>query len=134
MAQDSKVNQIVYSMEVIRQQLEETEGQIQSVSMILQDIISSSEFLKNIGKVNETSLIPIGRGLYVEAELKDNKRVTVSIGSGAYKKTSVNEAIAILDDRKNDAAKALDDARRAEDELQKRYAQLEDYLNKVYKK
>jgi prefoldin alpha subunit len=134
MTQDSKIDQIVYSMEVIRQQLEETEEQIQSVALILQDLAATTEFLRNIGKVEGDSLIPIGRGLYVEGEVKNKEKVVVSIGSNTYKKSTVADALQILEERKNEAARALENGRNSENDLQKRYAQLEDYLNKVYKK
>jgi prefoldin alpha subunit len=134
MTQDAKVDQIVYSMEVIRQQLEEIEGQIQSLAVILQDLATSTDFLKNMSKIEGDSLIPIGRGLYIEGEVKNKERVVVNIGSGAYKKATVEDALSILEERKNDAAKALESSRNSEGELQQRYAQLEDYLNRVYKK
>ena len=134
MTQDAKVDQIVYSMEVIRQQLEEIEGQIQSLAVILQDLATSTDFLKNMSKIEGDSLIPIGRGIYIEGEVKNKERVVVNIGSSAYKKATVEDALSILEERKNDAAKALESSRNSEGELQQRYAQLEDYLNRVYKK
>ncbi len=134
MSQDVKVDQIVYSMEVIRQQLEEIEGQIQSLALILQDLATSTDFLKNISEVEGNSLIPIGRGLYIEGEVKNKERVVVSIGSNAYKKATVADALSILEERKNDAARAMESSRNSENDLQQRYAQLEDYLNRVYKK
>lgn len=134
MTQDAKIDQIVYSMEVIRQQLEEIEGQIQSLAVILQDLATTTDFLKNIKGVEGESLIPIGRGLYIEAEVKNKDRVVVNIGSNAYKKATIEDALSILEERKNDAARALESSRNSENDLQKRYAQLEEYLNRVYKK
>jgi prefoldin alpha subunit len=134
MSQDAKIDQIVYSMEVIRQQLEEIEGQIQSLALILQDLATSTDFLKNMNMVEGDSLIPIGRGLYIEGEVKNKERVVVSIGSNAYKKSTVEDALSILEERKSDAARALESSRNSENDLQQRYAQLEDYLNRVYKK
>ncbi|MCL4447213.1 MAG: prefoldin subunit alpha [Thermoplasmatales archaeon] len=134
MTQDAKIDQIVYSMELIRQQLEEIEGQIQSLAVILQDLTTTTDFLKNISRVEGESLIPIGRGLYIEGEVKNKERVVVNIGSNAYKKATIEDALSILDERKNDAAKAIESSRNSENDLQQRYAQLEDYLNRVYKK
>lgn len=134
MAQDSKIDQIVYSMEVIRQQLDEIEGQIQSLAMILQDLATSTEFLKKMNGIQGDSLIPIGRGLYIEGEVKNKERVVVSIGSNAYKKATIEDALGILEERKSDAAKALESSRNSESELQQRYAQLEDYLNRISRK
>jgi prefoldin alpha subunit len=134
MSQDAKIDQIVYSMEVIRQQLEEIEGQIQSLALILQDLATSTEFLKNMKEVEGDSLIPIGRGLYIEGEVKNKERVVVSIGSNAYKKATIEDALNILEERKNDAAKALESSRNSENDLQQRYAQLEDYLNRISRK
>ena len=134
MSQDSKVDQIIYSMEVIKQQLEEIEGQEQSLSMILQDLMTTIEFVRNISKAEGVSLIPIGRGLYVEAEVKNRERVLVDIGASTYKKTGVEDALAVLNDRLNEVSSALESARNTETSLQKRYTQLEDYINRVYKK
>jgi prefoldin alpha subunit len=134
MSQDAKIDQIVYSMEVIRQQLEEIEGQIQSLALILQDLATSTDFLKNMKMVEGDSLIPIGRGLYIEGEVKNKERVVVSIGSSAYKKATIEDAMNILEERKNDAAKALESSRNSENDLQQRYAQLEDYLNRISRK
>ncbi|MEM0134998.1 MAG: prefoldin subunit alpha [Thermoplasmatales archaeon] len=134
MTQDEKVNQIAYSMELIRQQLEEIEGQIQSLAVILQDLAATTDFLRNISRIEGDSLIPIGRGLYVEGQVKNKDRVVVNIGSNAYKKATIENALSILEERKNEAAKALESSRKSENELQQRYAQLEDYLNRIYKK
>lgn len=134
MSQDAKIDQVVYSMELIRQQLEETEGQIQSVALILQDLATTIDFLRNIRKAEGDSLIPVGRGVYVDGQIKDRERVVVSIGSSAYKKATVADALSIMEERRNDAVKALEDNRNLQNELQKRYVQLEEYLNKIYKK
>jgi len=74
MTQDDKINQIVYSMEILKQQLEEVQDQEQSLSIVLQEILSSLNFLRNIEKVEGESLIPIGRGIYVEGTLTNKTR------------------------------------------------------------
>lgn len=134
MTQDSRVDQVVYSMELIRQRLEEIEAQIQSIALMLQDLATSIDFLRNLSKVEGDSLIPIGRGVYVEGEIKNKERVVVNIGSSTYKKTTVSDALQILDEKRDEAVKAMENSRNTETDLQKRYAQLEDYLNRIYKK
>lgn len=134
MTQEDKINQIVYSMELLKQQLEEVQDQEQSLSVILQEILSSLNFLRNIDKVEGESLIPIGRGIFVEGVLSDKNRIMVDIGSGAFKKTSVPEAIKILEERRQEITNAIDNARKSEEEIQRRYLQLNDYLNRVYQK
>jgi len=134
MTQDDKINQIVYSMEILKQQLEEVQDQEQSLSIVLQEILSSLNFLRNIEKVEGESLIPIGRGIYVEGTLTNKNNVLVDIGSGAFKKTSIEEAIKILEDRRGEITGAIENARKSEEEIQRRYLQLEDYLNRMYQK
>jgi prefoldin alpha subunit len=134
MTQDDKINQIVYSMEILKQQLEEVQDQEQSLSIVLQEILSSLNFLRNIEKVEGESLIPIGRGIYVEGTLTNKNKVLVDIGSGAFKKTSIEEAIKILEDRRGEITGAIENARKSEEEIQRRYLQLEDYLNRMYQK
>ncbi|MGC8547256.1 MAG: prefoldin subunit alpha [Thermoplasmata archaeon] len=134
MTQDDKINQIVYSMEILKQQLEEVQDQEQSLSVILQEILSSLNFLRNIGKIEGESLIPIGRGIYVEGTLTNKNKVLVDIGSGAFKKTSIEDAIKILEDRREEITGAIENARKSEEEIQRRYLQLDDYLNRIYQK
>ncbi|MGC8644672.1 MAG: prefoldin subunit alpha [Thermoplasmata archaeon] len=134
MSQESRINEVAYSMEVIREQIEEIEQRNQSLSQLLQDLIVTSDFLRNIGKVEGDSLIPIGRGLYVEAEIKNRERVLVSLGSGAYKKATVEDALKIIEERRNDVTRAIERNSDLENDLQRRYSQLEEYINTLYKK
>ncbi|MEM0130401.1 MAG: prefoldin subunit alpha [Thermoplasmatales archaeon] len=134
MSQDSRINEIAYSMEVIREQMEEIEERNKSLTQLLQDLLVTVEFLKNIDKVEGISMIPIGRGLYVEAEIKNRERVLVSLGSNAYEKATVGDALKIIEERRNDVTNAIEKNSNLEADLQRRYAQLEGYLNNLPKK
>ncbi|MEM0127989.1 MAG: prefoldin subunit alpha [Thermoplasmatales archaeon] len=134
MSQDSRINEIAYGMEVIREQMEEIEERNKSLTQLLQDLLVTSEFLKNIQMVEGNSMIPIGRGLYVEAEIKDKERVLVSLGSNAYKKAKIDDALKIIEERRKDVTNAIEKNNNLQDDLQTRYAQLEQYLNNLYKK
>ncbi|MEM0073848.1 MAG: prefoldin subunit alpha [Thermoplasmatales archaeon] len=134
MSQDSRINEIAYSMEVIREQIEEIEERNKSLTQLLQDLLVTLEFLKNIDKVEGISMIPIGRGLYVEAEIKNRERVLVSLGSNAYEKATVSDALKIIEERRNDVTNAIEKNSNLEADLQRRYTQLEEYLNNLSKK
>ncbi|MEM1995915.1 MAG: prefoldin subunit alpha [Thermoplasmatales archaeon] len=134
MSQDSRINEIAYSMEVIREQIEEIEERNRSLTQLLQDLLVTLEFLKNIDKVEGISMIPIGRGLYVEAEIKNRERVLVSLGSNAYEKATVSDALKIIEERRNDVTNAIEKNSNLEADLQRRYTQLEEYLNNLSKK
>ncbi|MEM2056228.1 MAG: prefoldin subunit alpha [Thermoplasmatales archaeon] len=134
MSQDSRINEIAYSMEVIREQIEEIEERNKSLTQLLQDLLVTLEFLKNIDKVEGLSMIPIGRGLYVEAEIKNRERVLVSLGSNAYEKATVSDALKIIEERRNDVTNAIEKNSNLEADLQRRYTQLEEYLNNLSKK
>jgi len=134
LSQESKINEIAYTMEVIKEQIEDIEQRNQSLAQLLQDLTVTLDFLRNIGKVEGNSLIPIGRGLYVEAEIKNRERVLVNLGSGAYKKASISDAIKIIEERKNDVTKAIEKNSNLEADLGRRYEELEEYLGTLYKK
>ena len=134
MSQDSRINEIAYSMEVIREQIEEIEERNKSLTQLLQDLLVTLEFLKNIDKVEGISMIPIGRGLYIEAEIKNRERVLVSLGSNAYEKATVSDALKIIEERRNDVTNAIEKNSNLEADLQRRYTQLEEYLNNLSKK
>jgi prefoldin alpha subunit len=134
LSQESKINEIAYTMEVIKEQIEDIEQRNQSLAQLLQDLTVTLDFLRNIGKVEGNSLIPIGRGLYVEAEIKNRERVLVNLGSGAYKKASISDAIKIIEERKKDVTKAIEKNSNLEADLGRRYEELEEYLGTLYKK
>jgi len=71
MSQDDRVNEIIYTMEILRQQLEELEAQEEALNLTYQDILTSLSFIRDINKVSEKSLIPIGKGLYVQGKIVD---------------------------------------------------------------
>ncbi|MEM3941025.1 MAG: prefoldin subunit alpha, partial [Thermoplasmatales archaeon] len=119
MSQDSRINEIAYSMEVIREQIEEIEERNKSLTQLLQDLLVTLEFLKNIDKVEGISMIPIGRGLYVEAEIKNRERVLVSLGSNAYEKATVSDALKIIEERRNDVTNAIEKNSNLEADLQR---------------
>jgi prefoldin alpha subunit len=134
LSQESKINEIAYTMEVIKEQIEDIEQRNQSLAQLLQDLTVTLDFLRNIGKVEGNSLIPIGRGLYVEAEIKNREKVLVNLGSGAYKKASISDAIKIIEERKKDVTKAIEKNSNLEADLGRRYEELEEYLGTLYKK
>lgn len=134
MTQDERVNEILYNMELLKQQLEELETQEEALNLAYQDLLTSLSFIRDIDKVTEKNLIPIGRGLYVEGEIKNKGKFYVDIGSGIMKKTDTTEAKKILEDKLKDIQTSLQRIAKAEDEIKSRYSQLELSLERRTKK
>jgi prefoldin, archaeal alpha subunit/eukaryotic subunit 5 len=134
MSQDDRVNEIIYTMEILRQQLEELEAQEETLNLTYQDILTSLSFIRDINKVSEKSLIPIGKGLYVQGKIEDKNFLYVDIGSGIIKKANLDESRKILEERKKDIENSLNRIAKAEEDIKARYAQLELALEKRTKK
>ncbi len=134
MSQDERVNEIIYTMEILRQQLEELEAQEEALNLAYQDIMTSLSFIRDINKVSDKSLIPIGKGLYVQGKIENKDFLYVDIGSGIIKKAGLDESKKILEDRKKDIENSLNRIAKAEDDIKARYAQLELALEKRTKK
>jgi prefoldin alpha subunit len=88
--------EILFKLSMLEQQAQEMKQQIESVDLQIREL----ESLKlSLEKLNENPsnemLAPIGRGIFVKAELKE-KDLFVNVGSNVIVKRTCNEAGEIL--------------------------------------
>ncbi|HLD15679.1 MAG TPA: prefoldin subunit alpha [Candidatus Nanoarchaeia archaeon] len=80
------------------QQLKQFQQQLQILRQQLNELSNLDEHLNEIDKVKEGSKImaPLGAGVFVKAEIKDNKNVLMNVGAKTLTAKPINEAKEIV--------------------------------------
>lgn len=91
--------QYIMRLYALQQEAEKYEEQLNLANQQIQELESLSLSLKKITE-NKDILAPIGRGIYVESEVK-SKELFVNIGSNIIVKKTPNQAIEIISNQIN---------------------------------
>ena len=79
--------------------------QIRMLTTIIQDTEAAIVALKTL-KEKGSGLVPLGAGIFIPVEMKEEKAV-VSAGANIFMEKSIEEAVSLLERRKESAKKAL---------------------------
>lgn len=102
-----RLEQMVTELNQLQQQGETIAGQIEQLNISLKDIQTAEEAVKGIeGAVGKETLIPIGAGCFITAELK-SEDVLVGVGADVAIKKSREETVETLAKDKEEVQKLI---------------------------
>lgn len=127
-----ELQQKYMQLHLFNQQLRQLQQQLEAVQNHVVEIQTILFALDDIAKTeqNREILVPLSSGIFVKAELKDNKNLRVNVGSNTVVEKSVQETKALLDrqilelsklneDLAGQYAKIVSEAEKLQAELQK---------------
>jgi prefoldin alpha subunit len=92
------MNELIQKAMQLRQESEQVEKQIDFISQQLFDL---QEFHKNLNYLNikssEKIMSPLGRGVFVEAEMSKDSKLLVEVGAGIFVKKTSQETAEIIE-------------------------------------
>src|SRR3989344_3258591 len=94
---DQQIKQIQKNIELIENQMAELE----SMSISLEELSSV--------KPGTEIFVPVAGGVFVKAELKDNKDLVINVGAGTAVKKSITQTKGMIANQINDIASARDE-------------------------
>ncbi len=99
MAVDNNLKEKYMEYQFLMQQLQQLQQNNSSLEKHISDLNSLKNNLENISKtkVNTESLMPLGSGIFLKSELKDNKTVIMNVGSNVCVEKNIDEAMIIVD-------------------------------------
>ena len=94
-----KMQQKYMEMQMLSQQIQQVQKQLELLANQVQELNTTNEALDDIGKTKPGTEIrvPLASGIFIKAQLTDNKDVTVNVGSGTAVKKSIPEAKELID-------------------------------------
>ncbi|HID09571.1 TPA: prefoldin subunit alpha [Candidatus Micrarchaeota archaeon] len=84
--------------------------QIQVLTAILQDTEAAIAALKSLKEKGE-GLVPVGAGVFIPVRVEED-RTLVNVGAGVFLEKNVDDAVSLLEKRKESVKKALEQAKR----------------------
>ncbi|MBU5678552.1 MAG: prefoldin subunit alpha [Candidatus Aenigmatarchaeota archaeon] len=103
---EEKLKEAYIQYQMLKQQLNALNSQ---KSLLEKNIELMNETIENMKEINSLQegkeiLSSIGNGVYVKAELKNNKNVIIEIGNDIMIEKSIPEAILLLEKKKEEAS------------------------------
>jgi len=93
--QDKRQLQEKYmQMQLIEQQMQQVQKQLRIIDQQMQELNMTEQALDELKntKAGTEILVPMASGIFVKAELKDNKDLAVNVGADTVVKKNVDEA------------------------------------------
>ena len=96
-----QMQQKYMEMQMLSQQMQQAQKQIEMVHNQINELNLTKEALDDISKTEQGTEIkvPLASGIFIKANLIDNKDVTVNVGSGTSVKKTISEAKQLIDDQ-----------------------------------
>ena len=104
----------------------------EQMAMVRNTLAGCESSIKTISALKEAaasgsyeSVIPIGSGCFVHAEIRDFSKVVVNVGSGANIEKDVDDALAFLTERKGKLEKMIQDLNESFEKILQNMKQIE---------
>ncbi|MBW2981246.1 prefoldin subunit alpha [Candidatus Woesearchaeota archaeon] len=88
-------------MQMIEQQMQQVQKQLKLLESQMQELNLTEQALDDIKttKIGTEILVPMASGIFVKAELKDNKELAVNVGANTVVKKNIDEAKKLITDQ-----------------------------------
>jgi prefoldin alpha subunit len=132
---EKQIQEKYVELQIIAAGLKELQSNIQAIDeqiMDVMNVIQALNDLKNV-KVGTQTLMTISPGIFVKAELKENKELLINVGAGITVKKSIDEAKHMLESRMSELKGQRQRFLGELESLGKRAEKLEAELNKLVK-
>jgi len=98
-------------MQLIEQQMQQIQKQLRLIEQQLQELTLTEQALDDLKntKTGTEILVPIASGIFVKAELKDNKELAVNVGADTVVKKNVGEAKKLITNQLDEITKIQQD-------------------------
>lgn len=136
MEDQQRLEEIVNQLNIYQSQAELIQQQMEAVRATISELEILEKTIKDIqGKDGSETLVPVGAGSFIKAELKDTSEVIMSVGAGVAIKKNFEDAMESIKSQKNELESTLqkmgENLRKITDIMMKLSPQAEELLKKV---
>lgn len=130
---EQEARQWVAEYQDYQRNAEAFQGQLEMVRNTLAGCDSSIQTISALKEAaaagNSESVIPVGSGCFVHAEIHDFSKVIVNVGSGANIEKTADDALAFLNERKSKLEKMIQDLNESMAIVLQKMKEIESKLN-----
>jgi len=97
--EEEKIQQLYFEMQLIDQQTKQMQRQLAMLDDQLNQITVAIEGIDGIkeSKIGDEILVPITNGIFLKANIKDNKEFIVNVGGGVAVKKGIDDSKNLLE-------------------------------------
>lgn len=123
-----ELQSLMVEAEQYKRRMDSIRAQMQILDTTLEELRNSMSALAALeeNKAGTEILVPIGSGSFIRAQLKDNEKVIVGIGSSLSMEKNVPDARKVFEDRIKEVSEAQDKMRKAAAETSEAIQSLDD--------
>ncbi|MEE9525543.1 MAG: prefoldin subunit alpha [Candidatus Woesearchaeota archaeon] len=107
-----EMQQKYMEMQTISQQMQQLQKQQEVLANQINELNLTKEALDDIAKTKEGTEIrvPLASGIFIKAQLTDNKDVGVNVGAGTSVKKTISDAKELIDEQLKEISKFRDES------------------------
>jgi len=111
MEEKKQLQEKYMQMQLIEQQMQQIQKQLKLIEQQVQELNLTEQALDDLKdtKAGTEILVPIASGIFVKAELKDNKDLAVNVGADTVVKKDVGEAKKLITNQLEEITKIQQD-------------------------
>ncbi len=129
---EEQAQQLLYQMQMLESYTTSMDQKEETIMNFLREAISSVESIRGINQKQEfESLIPVGLGTYVKANVSGASKVLLAVGAGIMVEKEHDSAINYLESRIKELQVALNETATQKHQLLMRLEQLKQEMNRL---
>lgn len=129
---EEQAQQLLYQMQMLESYATSLDQKEEAVMTLLREAISSVESIRGINQNQEfESLIPVGLGTYVKANISGTSKVLLDVGAGIVVEKEHDSAVNYLESRIKELQVALNETSSQKHEALMRLEQLKQEMNRL---
>lgn len=123
MSSEQQLQELSQQLQILEEQLGALQAEVQSLRAQKTSVDDATEAIETL-ESGSTVQVPIGGGAYVRASVEDIDEIVVGIGAGYAAEQSQEDAVAVLEERKNLIDERIESVTNAIKELEAQGEQL----------
>jgi prefoldin alpha subunit len=129
---EEHAQQLLYQMQMLESYSTSMDQKEETIMSFLREAISSVESIRGINQKQEfESLIPVGLGTYVKANVSGTSKVLLAVGAGIMVEKEHDSAINYLESRIKELQVALNETASQKHQILMRLEQLKQEMNRI---
>lgn len=129
---EEHAQQLLYQMQMLESYSTSMDQKEETIMTFLREAISSVESIRGINQKQEfESLIPVGLGTYVKANVSGTSKVLLAVGAGIMVEKEHDSAINYLESRIKELQVALNETASQKHQILMKLEQLKHEMNRI---
>ena len=131
---EEQVREKFMQFQMLQKQIEQVTEHLQALAQQQTELEISKKAVAEIGdtKVDNEILAPVANGIFIKAELKDNQKLIVNVGSDVTVEKTVKQVVELLDEQKQKMTESIAEVNEYVEKLQQQamiiYKEVEMYI------